>query len=260
MQAGFTLVEVVLAIAIAIGILTVALYFHHQSAQLRGQLIDQSEQIAATRLLMERLTTDLRTACSQPQVTFVGSNTFLRFAKLNVSSPSRGSNSNQVPTAVGSDLTVVSYEVGSALKGTNLVITGIHRTEQPFQTFVGSQSSVLTVGTNTAVFDGFAPTNRVRRPITDRVHYLSLGYWDGFGWKERWSSSHLPQAVRITMGWSALAEGATEAEYGGELFRRVVVLPGYGASPESREDLLGPSLRGEVGPDNPDEGLYLPSQ
>lgn len=254
------MVEVVLAIAIAIGILTVALYFHHQSAQLRGQLIDQSEQIAATRLLMERLTTDLRTAYSQPQVPFVGSNTFLRFARLNVSSSSLGNSSNQLTSALGSDVTVVSYEVGSALKGTNLVITGIHRAEQPFQNFASAQISERLVGTNTVVMEGFTQTNRVRRPITDRVHYLSFGYWDGFGWRERWSSSRLPQAVRITLGWSALAEGASEAEYGGELFRRVVVLPGYGASMESREDLLGPSPRGEVGPDNPDEGLYLPSQ
>src|SRR5439155_8813829 len=67
---GFTLVEVILAIGIAIGILMVALYLHSQATNLRAQLLRESERIAAMRLVMERLTSELRNAFAQPEYGF----------------------------------------------------------------------------------------------------------------------------------------------------------------------------------------------
>jgi type II secretory pathway pseudopilin PulG len=69
---AFTLVEVILAISIAIGILVVALFFHSQASHLRAQLLDESDRIAAIRLVMERLTAELRSAFEQPQYGFTG--------------------------------------------------------------------------------------------------------------------------------------------------------------------------------------------
>ena len=257
---GFTLVEVVLAIGIAIGLMVVALYFYHQASQLRAQLIEQSEQISETRLLMERITLDLRVAHAQPILAFQGSNAFLRFAVLNAPAAGAGMTGSNGPVSRRvTDLSVVAYEVGSVLQGTNRVITGIHRTERPFQIFGGSGTPPLALSTNLAGRDGMVETHRLGRPITERVRYLSFGFWDGVVWKDRWASSRLPQAVRLTLGWKSLADGATEGDYGGELFRRVVVLPGYGASSEAENELLGSGNRGEGGLDEPDEGLYLPT-
>ena len=71
----------------------------------------------------------------------------------------------------------------------------------------------------------------------------------------------MPQAVRITLGRDGLSEGRTEAEYSGELFRRVVVLPGFGAVAEAGiVDVLPPRGAGERGILEPDEGFYLQSQ
>ena len=259
---AFTLVEVVLAIGIAIGVMVVALYFYHQASQLRAQLIEQSEQISETRLLMERITLDLRVAHAQPLLTFQGSNAFLRFAMLNVPAVGAGlSDSNAPGSRRATDLSVVAYEVGSVLQGTNRLVTGIHRTERPFQVFGGSATPPLALSTNLAGSEGVLETHhRLGRPITERVRYLSFGFWDGVGWKDRWASTRLPQAVRLTMGWKPLANGATEGDYGGELFRRVVVLPGYGVTPEAENDLLGTRNLEEGGLDEPDEGLFLPTQ
>ena len=59
---GFTLIEVILAISIATGLLIVALTFYRQVADLRGLILKESERLATVRLIMDRLASDLRTA------------------------------------------------------------------------------------------------------------------------------------------------------------------------------------------------------
>ncbi len=56
---AFTLIEVILAVAIAAGMLLVVLTFYQQVAALRGRLIEKTAGISAIRLLMERLTSEL---------------------------------------------------------------------------------------------------------------------------------------------------------------------------------------------------------
>ena len=50
---AFTLVEVILAISIAIGILVVALYFYSQATNLRAQLLEEADRISSIRLVMD---------------------------------------------------------------------------------------------------------------------------------------------------------------------------------------------------------------
>ena len=59
---GFTLLEVVLAVTIAIGIMVVALYFYEQSTRLRKDALEEMDRITAVRLVMDRLSSELRCA------------------------------------------------------------------------------------------------------------------------------------------------------------------------------------------------------
>jgi len=59
---GFTLLEVVLAIFIVIGMLTVALYFYQQAARLRSEVLLRIDEVSTARLLMDRMTAELRQA------------------------------------------------------------------------------------------------------------------------------------------------------------------------------------------------------
>ena len=79
---GFTLIEVILALSIAIGILVVALYFYSQTANLRGQLLDESDRLADLRLVMDRLTGELRSALEIPRQRFSGEGTSLSFVTV----------------------------------------------------------------------------------------------------------------------------------------------------------------------------------
>ena len=63
---AITLVEMLLAITIAVGMLVVALLFYRQTADLRNQILLESERLATLRLLSDRIAGDLHLAVSSP--------------------------------------------------------------------------------------------------------------------------------------------------------------------------------------------------
>ena len=60
--AAFTLIEILLALSITAILLGVAMVFYRQVADLRGQVLLESERLAATRLVFDRVAADLRSA------------------------------------------------------------------------------------------------------------------------------------------------------------------------------------------------------
>lgn len=214
---AFTLVEVILAISIAIGILVVALYFYSQATNLRAQLLEESDRISSIRLVMDRLTSELRHAFAQPQTGFHGDATSLSF--VTTEPPSRAS---VICTGtLRTDLRLVSYGLSKALDGTNEVATGLTRTEQPLV----EKPSTSTAFSPAPVPDATNAPARSLEPMTDSIRLLRIWYWDGHGWSASWKSDQLPRGVEITLGAEPLPEDASISDYRGELFRRVIYLP-----------------------------------
>src|SRR5688572_27247709 len=85
-RAAFTLVEVLLAVGIVAGLLVVVLFFYQQAAQLRTELLLDAERTSSARLLMERLTAELRTARAHTfyETPLVGDSTYLQFIAVDV--------------------------------------------------------------------------------------------------------------------------------------------------------------------------------
>lgn len=228
-SAGFTVLEVILAVAIATGLLVVALHFYQQAADLRAQLLQESERVSTVRLLLDRLSADLRGAFVQPQQGFDGGSMNLQFLKTDVLSRPAwtviGDRSGEIET----DLKLVSYGVNRAADGTNLVIAGITRTERPF--------AGASFGSSKAALTSSAPatnlTNQVSEPITEDLHFLRFRYWDGSNWLDSWSDTALPQGVEVSLGVEPLPQGELPEDYSREIFRRVIWLPGSGANEET---------------------------
>ena len=88
-SAAFTLVEVVLATVIAVGMMLVVLVFYEQASNLRAELLQETERVSSVRLLMDRLSTELRTMRRHPSFSsaFVGSPDHIQFIKTDL--PSR---------------------------------------------------------------------------------------------------------------------------------------------------------------------------
>src|SRR5262249_33239003 len=59
---AFTLVEVILAILIISAIMTVLLYFYQRSVEVRQNVLEEAEFLSVSRMFMEQLTTELRSA------------------------------------------------------------------------------------------------------------------------------------------------------------------------------------------------------
>lgn len=212
-RTAFTLVEVILAIGIATGILVVALSFYQQAAGLRGQILEASDRISAIRLLMDRLTTELRSARAHDWEGFTGDAASLRFVRTEALPPAAWTRAQPC-----TDLKLITYGVTTGLEGTNTIITGITRADRP----------VLEPRQNRAAttLDAAASTNNVVEPLTDAIRFLRFRFWDGTAWLDSWTDVVPPLAVEVSFGIEPQPDDALPEEYPFEVFRRVVLLPG----------------------------------
>ena len=232
---GFTLVEVVLAILIICGIMTVLLYFYQRSAEVRLKALEETEFISTGRLLMEQITGELRTArFAEDQFMGVeGSSNSIRFVCTALPLPSRWLIDTNEPARSSSttDLKKVYYGVAG---GTNLYSSrGIERREE----YLAPSGPVLETSvvdtTNEVSLAGAALTNaamtnvvtRSGQPLTDKVKFLQFRYWDGKEWVDSWAELSLPGGVEISLGREAMPQDAGAEGYPFEIFRRVVFLP-----------------------------------
>jgi len=230
---GFTLLEVVLAIVIAVGLLVVVLHFYQQAADLRTQLIQESERIASVRLLMDHLTGELRaaSALSSSRIAFAGDATSVRFITAGL--PARSAwNVGPAGRFVTpqTDLKLVSYTLGRSVERSNLVVSGLVRTEQPT---VDVRPRAASVRTNEVAGEPEAtpaPAPRGPEPVTDAIRFVRFRYWSGEDWKESWSAVELPKAVEVSFGGEPLPDNTAPDDYAFDLYRRVIYLPGSEAS------------------------------
>jgi type II secretory pathway pseudopilin PulG len=222
MVQAFTLVEVILAIGIAAGLLVVAISFYQRSAELRNQLLEESAKLSTVRLLMDRLSGDLRTAFAEPRQGFSGSGEHMTFVHA-------GS-----PTAMNISegaLKLVTYGVVTNTEGTNTTVIGFDRTEQPL---IEMRSISTTTATNEVLsfngaMDPTQTTNVVVEPLTRSIRYVQFRYFDGAQWRDIWDGVDLPVGVEVTFGFEPLPaeeDEIFESVYPYEVFRRVIYLPG----------------------------------
>jgi len=218
--AAFTLLEVILAIAIGIGVLMVALVFYQQAAALRAQLIDESERVATVRLLMDRITAELRTASSLAGLpkTLTGGSNFVEFVRTDVAlPPTRTSDPFGRASVPATDLNVVRYVFNSAAD-TN-ALASVIRYEEP-----------LLQPRSTADARELMETNGTNRPtplnLGEGIQWMRFRFSDGRAWQDSWISPSLPQGVEISFSMeSANASEVEEFPEQAEVFRRIIYLP-----------------------------------
>lgn len=221
-RSGFTLLEVVLAIMIAIGILTTGLFFYRQAADLRGELTAEVDRLSAARLILDRMSTELRSARRHSfyEQALIGESDFVQFIKTDVPSAAAWSGGalGRV-SAAQSDLKLVRYSVTSTmLESTNTTVPEITRSEEPLV------ESRLTA------------TNSADAVLSRDFRLLRFRYWDGVAWKETWDGAALPHGVEITLGTDVSTNETGTMELGSDVFRRVVYLPG--SSTETQKVIL----------------------
>lgn len=240
---GFTLIEVLLAIAIATGLLLVAILFYRQTADLRSQILGQADRYAQIRLVLDRVSSDLRTARAHAgdPAAFSGNGTAIRFERAAWTGPAADGTASFIAGA--SDLTQITISAIQSLDGTNLTVNGLDRIEEPLALRKGRgtpsetglpsvaiQSGASRLGSvsSASAIEKDSRTAHLRpaEPLSDAIRFVRFRYWDGVGWMDGWTNFSPPPGVEMTLSCEAPVEGTNAGEYSSEMFRRVVFLPG----------------------------------
>lgn len=244
-RAAFTLVEIILAIGLATSLLLIALVFYRQAADLREQILEESERVSTMRLALDHLAGDLRGAQlhASPGNEFSGDSNSLRFVKVALTSLPKTASTNlsldnlaQTNGVDPSDLVRVSFMTLTNFDGTNVVISGLDRTEQPLSAPVASpfvplstnnlESNSLSLLAPEATNLPTAQTNLFYEPFAEGIRFVRFRYWDGTAWQTAWTNASPPPGVEIVLAMETLPDDAALDTVPSNSFRRVVFLPG----------------------------------
>ncbi len=240
---AFTLIEVILAISIATGILVTALGFYRQAAELRNQLLVATSQVSAVRQILDQLALDLRTSVPQSTLPFRGTSDSVEFARAIFPLPTGPHRRSSL--SVLTDLRRIAYRTTIDQSGTNSIISGIIREESPLLPELlsaadssGDRRSPDPLGIEGATANN--STNQVAEPLTDAIRFLQFQFWDGNAWLDSWAATNPPRGLEVTVGLDPLPPDMTPVNYPFEKFRRVIYLPtGSTAKATAVEPLQG---------------------
>ena len=220
---AFTLVEMLLAITIAVGMLVVALLFYRQTADLRNQILLESERLATLRLLSDRIAGDLHLALASPTPgqEFRGDTGAMSFVRV------AGPVSPTASASPVADRVRVTFTSVMANDGTNLAVLGIDRLEEALSTPRNTGRLPMALRSYSAASTNSLAsiTTAAPEPLTELVRHLHLRYWDGTTWVDGWTNSTPPPGVEVVLAVDPQPTDDSESELPGEQFRRIVFIP-----------------------------------
>lgn len=217
---AFTLVEVILAVSLTMGLVGAALAFYQQIISARQAFADRLGTVELTstrRAVMERMTGELRSAIVYP------------FLKMGLTGDSEGMQF-MVATLPGQDVWAdedISDLPAVPQHDVRMVGYRLRRSEDPNtgdEIIEGIERTVRTVIAAEVVEEDVDLAGAL---IAPNFQFLSLRYWDNQSgdWLETWDGGDLPLAVEIVIGIEPLPENTEPADYPFETFRRVVYVP-----------------------------------
>ena len=247
-RTAFTLLEVLLAVVIATGLLSTAMYFYQKSSRFRSDLILETERIASARLILNRMSTELRSTLHHPvrNIGFKGGSNWVEFLKTEIPSEAswamstENSSSSAYPEA---GYRLIRYEL--AMK--NVIDTGLDNTanrEMIENLNLDNNSDVAPGGDFPSLKQGDAIDRTERRlltakastnslatvriepvRITDQLKFMQLRYLNNGNWAENWGGPNPPAGIEISLGIDPLSVTNLLEEYTNHVYRRIVRIP-----------------------------------
>jgi len=234
MQRGMTLLEVVLAVTLAVAVLGGTLRFYHHALTVRTKLESAIHTIEVQGRLMDHISAQLRCAAEYRflGVSFQGDPQELRFVTAKVPGPHtwafRSLTDDPVPPE--QDLQQIGYRLRVPADDANDegVVRGIEQTHQKVLAVrVVEDPRGLEPGREQRTLgDEDASDTLETTLIGPGIEFLRFRYFRNGAWTDRWFRGSLPLGVEITLGVKPLPEGSDIDEYPYEVMRRVVYLPG----------------------------------
>jgi type II secretory pathway pseudopilin PulG len=215
--AGFTLIEIILAIGITIGLLVVVLFFYQQSTQVREQILAETEHVSVIRMFLDHFARELQTAHNDTFLIMglTGTSNYIEFVTSTTPRNSAWTTDTAGPSA---DLHLIRYRWDALWEDG---FTELFRDEETLvQTILpldpaalpGEGASASNV-TSTSTF------------VLEAIRHFQLRYWSGSEWQDSWNAWELPAGVEITVSSRSWPEEADPADYADTTYRRVIYLP-----------------------------------
>jgi prepilin-type N-terminal cleavage/methylation domain-containing protein len=210
---GFTLLEVVLAISLAVVVMGSAIAFYRTAVNVRAGLAEEADALSRIHLAMDLISRELASAAPAGAlgVGLSGDNRQFSLVTAGLPGPVAWAvpSATETPPPPEQDLRRVTYQLQTAKSDRGqAVVTGLQRNVQKLL-----NATQAVVGEEVA-------TSR----LTDRVRFLYVRYWTGRDYVDQWNQSTLPPAVEVTLGAEPLEEGLAPADYPHEIFRRLIYL------------------------------------
>jgi len=231
-ERGFSLLEVVLAVSLALALLGSMFGFYRHAVRVRAAVVDEMERLAAFRSVMRLLTDELRSAFVVRALGqgLQGTDVEMMFATVRLPSAVvwvEQSLTETNPLPPQRDLQIVDYRLRYVEnEDGDLVVAGLERLCQRILMAREAEEGV-EIGVEF---------------LTPWVRFVRFRYWDGTAWQEAWQGDDLPQAVEICLGEQPLPEDSEPFEYPYPVHRRVVAVPAAGQGQQ------GTIIRGLGGP------------
>ena len=219
-RGGLTLLEVVIAVALTVGLMFSALSFYQQVADTQADFGDELGSIRATavrRAVMDRITDELRTAIEYPflQIGLSGQPMEMRFMTVALPGPAVWAAADIIdePIPPEHDVRWVGYRLRICEDEDGMeVVEGLERTEQKVVSAEEAEEGEEIVGSL----------------VAPQFKFAAFRYWDNQGgeWLDNWEGGTLPLAVEILLGTEELPEDMEPQDYPYPTHRRVVYVPG----------------------------------
>ncbi len=226
---AFTLTEVVLSIGLALGLMGTLLWFYQHAADTRDTIGQDLDRLQQRRLVMDRVTEQLRGAMSHrflniglegqtDRVTFIA-------ARLpgNAAWAVRDGTDDFVPPEQDVVLTSFALRIEEDEDGYG-VIRGV---EMQTQKLIATETAEEGEGIESAL-------------LSSDFLFVRFRYWDdeGQAWLDTWEEGGIPKAIEVAFGYEPLEEDAEPIDYPHELVSRVIYLPGAAEPQDGLEELL----------------------
>ena len=247
-RSAFTLLEVLLAVVIAAGLLSTAMYFYHKSSRFRSDLILETERIASARLILNRMSTELRSSLHHPvrNIGFKGGSNWVEFLKTEIPSEASWAILTENSSSAAYPETgyrLIRYEL--AMK--NVIDTGLDNAanremienlnlDNNYDGAPGGDFPSLKQGdaidrAERRLLTAKASTNSLAAVriepvrITDQLKYMQLRYLNNGNWAENWGGPNPPAGIEISLGIAPLSATNILEEYTNHVYRRIVRIP-----------------------------------
>lgn len=229
---GFTLIEVILAVTLSVGLIGTAIWFYRHAGEIRASVSEAADDIATRRQIMDRITADLRAAVAIPGQAGALDGRSERITFITAALPGKSvwtaQTLTEAPPPAEQDLRQVSYglavyEDDAGVRHVAGIDTMTQKLLSPITAEEGQQfTSVL---------------------MSSKYLFIRFQYWDGAAWQIEWVAKPTPPlAVEIVLGEQELPEGEDPLLYAHDMIRRVVFLPS--GAPTSQAGTIIQGLNG----------------